>query len=523
MTAFPFLSALTAVPLIGAIAILALRDKQKNHARILALAFSFIALALTLILWHRFDTASGGFQFQEMHAWIPALGADYRLGIDGLGLVMLLLSALVVPMSIAASWQIRDRERLYFSLVLFLQAGLFGTFTALNFFHWFIFWELSLIPAFFLIQLWGGPQRASAAAQFFVYTMVGSVALLLAFLALFHCTGTFDFPRLSELARDGQLVPALAAHFPWHRFTPQHIALLIFGGVFLGFAVKVPLIPFHTWLPSTYAEAPTGTTVLLTGAMSKMGVYGFLRIVLPIFSPQLRSMLTGLLWLAVCTIVLSAFAALAQKDLKRILAYSSINHLGYCMLGIFAVASLAGNPAAITTTALTTTQTAALDGVIFQMFNHGLTASALFWFVALLEARSGGLRGLNDFGGLRRVVPIFTGLMGIALFSSLGLPGLNGFIGEFLIFRGVFPLATWAASLALIGLLVTAIFILTILQRVFSGPLNERWSNMPDLTVTERLALLSPIGLMFALGVFPQLFLGIINSTVMTLVQQVRY
>ena len=518
MTVFPFLSVLTAVPLIGAITMLGLGDKQKSRARILALAFSVIALALTLLLYHRFDSASGQLQFQELHSWIPSLGAEYHLGIDGLGLVMLLLSAVVVPMSIAASWQIRERERLYFSLVLFLQAGLFGTFTALNFFHWFIFWELSLIPAFFLIQLWGGPRRASAATQFFVYTMVGSVTLLLAFLALFHCTGTFDFLRLSDLAREGQLVPALAAHLPWHRLTPEQIALLIFGGAFLGFAVKVPLIPFHTWLPATYAEASTGTTMLLTGAMSKMGVYGFLRIVLPIFAPQIRSMLTPLLWLAVFTVILSAFAALAQKDLKLIFAYSSINHLGYCMLGIFAVASLAG-----TSVALTTAKIAALDGVILQMFNHALIASALFWFVALLEIRSGGLRGLNDFGGLRRVVPIFTGLMGIALFASLGLPGVNGFIGEFLIFRGVFPLATWTAALSLIGLLVTAIFILTILQRVFSGPLNERWSTMPDLTITERLALLLPIGLMFALGVFPQLILGIINSTVMTLVQQVRY
>ena len=194
MTVFPSLSVLTAVPLIGAVTILGLGDKQKSRARILALIFSFIALALTLTLCYRFDSASGKFQFQEMHAWIPALGADYRLGIDGLGLVMVLLSALVVPMSIAASSQIRERERLYFTLVLFLQAGLFGTFTALNFFHWFIFWELSLIPAFFLIRLWGGPRRASAATQFFVYMMVGSVALLLAFLALFQCTGTFDFP-----------------------------------------------------------------------------------------------------------------------------------------------------------------------------------------------------------------------------------------------------------------------------------------------------------------------------------------
>lgn len=518
MTVFPFLSVLTAVPLVGAITILGLGEKQKNRARFFALIFSFIALALTLILWHRFDSAFGEIQFQELHAWIPSLGAEYCLGIDGLGLVMLLLSAVVVTISIAASSQIRERQRLYFSLVLFLQSGLFGTFTALNFFHWFIFWELSLIPAFFLIQLWGGPRSAAAATQFLVYTMAGSVALLLAFLALFRCTGTFDFIRLSELARDGQLLPALASHLAWHSFTPEQIALLIFGGAFLGFAVKVPLIPFHTWLPSTYVEAPTATTMLLTGAMSKMGAYGFLRIVLPIFSPQVRSVLTLLLWLAVCTIVLSAFAALAQKDLKRIFAYSSINHLGYCMMGIFAVVSLSGDSAA-----LTTAKIAALDGVILQMLNHSLTASALFWFVALLEARSGGLRGLNDFGGLRKVIPIFTGLMGIALFSSLGLPGLNGFIGEFLIFRGVFPLATWAASLAIIGLLVTAIFILTILQHVFSGPLNERWFKMPDLTVRERLALLSPLGLMFVLGIFPQLILNVINSTVMTLVQQVRY
>jgi len=514
----PFLSILTVVPLIGGLTILGLGDKQKNRARILASAFSFIALALTLMLCHRFDSASGELQFQEWHAWIPSFGAEYHLGIDGLGLVMLLLSALVVAMSIAASGRVHERERLYFSLVMFLQAGLFGTFTALNFFHWFIFWELSLIPAFFLIQLWGGPQRSSAATQFLVYTMVGSVALFLAFLALFQCTGTFNFLRLSELAQGGQLVPALAAKLTWHRFTPEQIALLIFGGVFLGFAVKVPLIPFHTWLPSAYAEAPTATTMLLTGAMSKMGVYGFLRIVLPIFYPQMRSILTPLLWLAVSTVVLSTFAALAQKDLKRILAYSSVNHLGYCMLGIFASASLAGD-----STATATAKFATLDGVILQMFNHGLTASTLFWFVALLETRSQGSRDLNDFGGLRKVAPIFCGLMGIALFSSLGLPGLNGFIGEFLIFRGLFPLATWAASLALIGLLVTAIFILTILQRVFYGPLNEQWLNLPDLTIAERFALLPPISLMFALGLFPQLVLGFINSTVMKLVQQVRY
>jgi len=513
-----FLTILTAIPLIGGFVILAIGGQSKTLSRSLALISSLIALALTLLIWHRFDPSLSTLQFEELHAWIPAIGVQYHLGVDGLGLLMLLLSAIVAPMSIAASWDLDDRPALYYSLVLFLQAGLFGTFTALNFFHWFIFWELSLIPAFFLIRLWGGSKRAAASTQFFVYTMVGSVALLLSFLAIFQCTGKFDFIELADLARNGQLLPALSGGLGWHTLTPERIAIILFCGAFLGFAVKVPLIPFHTWLPATYAEAPTGTTMLLTGVMSKMGVYGFLRILLPIFYPQMRSLETPLLWLAVATIVLSAYAALVQKDLKRILAYSSINHLGYCMIGIISVVRLTGDDAA-----LANAKVAALNGVMLQMFNHGLTAATLFWFVALIEKRSGGLRGLNDFGGLRKVAPVFCGMMGIALFSSLGLPGLNGFVGEFLIFRGIFPLATWASSLAVLGLLATAIFILTILQRVFAGPLNQRWAQFPDLSTGERLALMPPLALMFVLGLNPQIVLGVINSTAMKIMEQVRF
>jgi NADH-quinone oxidoreductase subunit M len=518
MNGFPSITILTAVPLVGAFCVLAIGTHNKNLARNLALISSFIALAVTLILWHRFNPTSGEFQFEELHSWIPAIGVQYHVAADGLGLLMLLLSAIVVPMSIAASRQTQYNTALYFSLILFLQAGLFGTFTALNFFHWFIFWELSLIPGFFLIRLWGGTHRAAAATQFFVYAMIGSVALLLSFLAIFQCTGKFDFVDLSELARNGQLLTALTGKIAWHSVTPQQIALIIFFGAFFGFAVKVPLIPFHTWLPEAYAEAPTGTTMLLTGAMSKMGVYGFLRILLPIFFVEMRTVTTPLLWLAVATIILSAYAALAQNDLKRILAYSSINHLGYCMLGIVSVVGFTGDDASFATA-----RVAALNGVILQMFNHGLTAATLFWFVALLEERSSGLRGLNDFGGLRKVAPVFCGLMGIALFSSLGLPGLNGFVSEFLIFRGAFPLATWATALAVIGLLATALFILTILQRIFYGPLNQRWSHLRDLTTGERLALLSPIAIMFVLGIYPQLILGVINTTAMKIAQQVRY
>jgi NADH-quinone oxidoreductase subunit M len=516
MNILPLISYLTSVPLLGALVVLLFGKRSAGLARGLALAFAFVALAVAVILWCRFDSSLGGLQFVETHAWIPGLGVQYHVGVDGLGLLMLILSAIVTPMAMAASWQIEGKTSLYFSLLLMLESGLFGTFTALNFFHWFLFWELSLIPAFFLIRLWGGSQRQTAATQFFLYTMVGSIALLVAFLGLFLATGKFDFEDLAELARTGQLVPAISSVLDWH--SPEKIALLLCLGAFLGFAVKVPLVPFHTWLPATYTEAPTGTTMMLTGTMSKMGVYGFLRILLPIFCIQLRLIRTPLLWLAVATIVLSAWAALVQTDLKRIFAYSSINHLGYCMLGVFSILKFTGDDPAFAVE-----KAAALNGVLLQMFNHGITAATLFWFVAMLEKRSGGLRGLNDFGGLRKVIPVFSGLMGIALFSSLGLPGLNGFVGEFLIFKGSFPLATLHASVAVFGLLLTAIFILTVIQRVFSGPLNEKWAGMPDLSRGELLALAPGIALMFVLGLYPQIVIGVINSTTMLLVQQLRF
>jgi len=507
------ITVITFLPLLGGLIVIGLGPERKKSARCLAFAFALGALALALLMWAQFKPSSGELQFEVQHAWIPSLAVQYHVGVDGLGLLMVLLSAIAVPMAMLASWKIEERVPIYFALVLFLQAGLFGTFTALNFFHWFIYWELSLVPAFFLVKLWGGPLRALASTQFFIYTMVGSIALLLAFLAIYISTGKFDFIELAEMGKNGTLASALSVRLGWFDLSTTQLASVIFAGAFLGFAVKVPLIPFHTWLPMAYAEAPTGTTMLLTGVMSKMGVYGCLRILLPIFPEQMRGMLTPLLWLAVITIVCSAGAAFAQRDLKRMLAYSSINHLGFCLLGIFAVAQTNEASSALE-------KAAAMNGVILQMFNHGLTASTLFWFVGFLEQRTGGLRGLNDFGGLRKPAPIFCGFMGIALFASLGLPGLNGFIGEFLILKGAFSLATWATSLSVIGLLITAIFMLTILQRVFNGPLNERWLKLPDLSFKEILAVLPALALMFVLGVYPQFVLGAINSTVVQMVKQ---
>ncbi|HTV05709.1 MAG TPA: NADH-quinone oxidoreductase subunit M [Acidobacteriaceae bacterium] len=515
MNGFPWITLLTLTPLAGATLILLTAGKNRNMARVIAVSASGIALGLTLALWHGFNSASGALQFQERHAWIPTLGVTYHVGIDGLGLLMLLLSAVVVLMSVASSWNCREHGPAYFVLVLLLETGLFGTFTALNFIHWFLFWELGLIPAFFLIRLWGGPLRARAATQFFVYTMVGSVALLLAFLAIYLATGQFDFIDLAQLAHNGQLVPALAQNLHWGHWTSGGIADCIFWAAFLGFAVKIPIMPFHTWLPSAYAEAPSGTTMLLTGAMSKMGLYGLLRILVPIFPEQMQHSLTLLLWLAVASAVLSAFVAWAQTDLKRMFAYSSINHLGYCVLGVLAVLKWTGG-------SLAGEKAAALDGVLLGIFNHALTAAALFWFIAMLEKRSGGLRGLNDFGGLRKVAPVFCGLMGIAIFSSLGLPGLNGFPGEFLIFKGAFPLVTWATALSAIGLLITAVFLLVILERVFLGPLNERWALLPDLSRGERLAMFPALALMFVLGFYPQIIVGMVNSAVVQLVSQLR-
>lgn len=504
------LSLLTVVPIFSGLLVL-LVGSEGSRSHKLSLVLGFLPLLLVGLLWRQFDASSGAIQFIEKHTWIPTLGVDYFLGIDGLGLLMVLLSALVVPFAIAATPSSQHR-RLYFALLHFLQAGLFGTFTALNFFHWFLFWELSLVPAFFLIKLWGGRERSAAAMQFFVYTMVGSVAMLLAFAALFLAANTFDFLKLAELASSGELARQVGTQLAGTGFAKETLMMVLGCGVLLGFAVKIPILPFHTWLPLTYSEAPTTTSMVLTGVMSKMGVYGLIRILLPIFPETLRSILTPLLWLSVATILFSAYAAFAQKDLKRLIAYSSINHLGYCLLGVFVLLQRGD-------ASLFNDRAAALNGVILQMFNHGVTASALFCFVGFLEQRNGGARNLDDFGGLRKAAPVLTGLMGISLFSSLGLPGLNGFVGEFLIFKGALALKPWATAFSTLGILATAIFLLTLYQRVFTGPL-KRHSSWVDLNLGERLTVGPAVAAMFLLGVFPQLLLAISNPTVKRLLTQ---
>jgi NADH-quinone oxidoreductase subunit M len=503
MTDFPLLSLIVFTPWAGAALLGALRRVPGTTARAIGIAFSMATLALTLVALVSFERTSTAPQFVERHAWIAALNVHYHLALDGLSLVLVLLTAIVTPAAMLASWRIERSPRLFSALFLALQGAALGVFLARDFFHWFLFWELSLVPAFFLIKLWGGPASSRAAYQFVIYTIGGSAFMLLGFAALYAATGTLDFGQLAQLAADGTLGRQLAGVHGWWPHA-------VFFGVLLGLAVKVPLWPFHTWLPPAYAEAPTGASMFLTGVMSKMGLYGFIRILWPIFPAQLHAASLPLLWLALGGIVLGAFAALRQTDLKRMVAYSSLNHLSYCLLALFAVSHATGG-------ALPTTEAAAaaLSGTILQIFNHGLSAAALFYCIGILETRAGGRRSLADFGGVRSAAPIFAGLCGIALFSSLGLPGLNGFVGEFLIFRGVFGLTPWAAAIATLGLLATALFLLTFWQRVFHGPrAGAATTTFADLRGIEYGPLIPLVALMFVLGLAPQLLAGLINPLV---------
>ena len=478
------ITALVIIPLVGA---LALYVGSPANARRVALIFNALSAFYALMLWQKFDAAAAGLQVVERHAWIPAIGAEYLVGIDGLSLLLVLLTSLVFPFAFFA----QRLERGACALMLVMQAALYGTFTAQNFVLWFLFYEMSLVPAFLLIKIWGGKNRDRAATKFFVYTFLGSVAMLLAFLGIYFAKGTFDFATLASLGKTGLLTGKLA----W----------LAFAGIFVGLAVKVPLFPFHTWLPDAYESAPTGVSMVLTGVLSKMGVYGFVRLLLPLFPHEIKIVGPWLLALAVCSIVFAALAAWAQSDLKRMVAYLSINHLGYCMLGLFAITARS--------TSSLIDMHAALSGVFMQIFNHGITASALFYFVGLLEQRR-GLRGIDNFGGLMQRTPLLCGWMSVAMFSSLGLPGLNGFIGEFLIFKGSFATAASFTAIAVIGLLVTAIAFARAMQALFGGPLAESCRAFPDLLRSEKLVVVPITLLMFVIGIAPQFVFNIFNTTV---------
>ena len=481
------------VTLTGAVAV---SVAPRGMARLLALIFNAATLLLALGLWRGFDPMTGGLQMIDRHEWIPAIGAQYLLGVDGLSLLLVLLTSLVFPFAFLA----RKADRTFCSLMLIMQASLYGTFTTQNFVLWFLFYEMSLIPAFLLIKIWGGANRDRAAMKFFVYTFLGSVGMLLSFLVIYRSSGTFDFAKLAQTNVQGRLMDVLG------NSTLGFLAVwLVFAGIFVGLAVKIPLFPFHTWQPDAYSEAPTGVSMVMSGVLSKMGVYGFIRLLLPLFPHQFHVLGPWLLTLAVCSIVFSSLAAWAQTDLKRMVAYLSITHLGYCMLAIFAIDPVGSNAHV--------DDTAALSGVFIQLVSHGITAALLFYYIGLMEERR-GKRGIADFGGLMQCAPLFCGWMGLALFSFLGLPGLNGFIGEFLIFKGSFGLAPVAGTVAVIGLLVTAIVLLRAIQALFSGPVAKSCEGFHELTMRENWIVLPFSLLVLWTGIAPGFLFHVINITV---------
>ncbi|HEX7861159.1 MAG TPA: NADH-quinone oxidoreductase subunit M [Verrucomicrobiae bacterium] len=500
------------VPLFLGLFLLA-KDVRGNTGKSLALFSSvFVLLCACAIAARARETAE--FATSESFRWLPAIGLQFFLAADGISSVFLLLTGVVFVMGIFASSPTLDGR--YFGFVLLLESGLIGTFTAQNFLHFFVFWEIALLPAFFLVRIYGGAMRSAASIQFFIYTMFGSIAMLVGFLALYLATGTFNFAEIAAARPAGGFGALLSLRLNGTGLGAQSAGMIIFLLAFLGVAVKVPLFPLHSWLPVTYTQAPTPVTMLLTGVMSKMGVYALIRLILPIFPDEIQRLHQPLLALAVITILYGALAAFAQRDIKQMFAYSSLSHLGYCFLGIFAAAKAGA-------AGLENERAAAINGVLLQVFSHGIIAAALFACVAFLERRGDGLRSYESFGGLRKINPVFAGLMGIALFSSLGLPGLSGFPAEFLIFKGAFSLAPVACGFAVLGLLFTALYLLTFYGRVFFGPLNAKRAAVTDLTSAEIAVLVPAIAITVLVGIAPQLVLAICNPAVTALVQRLKF
>lgn len=487
-------------PLFAAVWMLLMPRLTPKSAGVMAAFWIVFSLVLSCVV--KFSHTS---PVEWSLPWLPDAGISLRFAMDGLSFLFVLLVSLVSLMAVLASLLRGTGDRAYFALILLLHCALVGVFTARHFIPFFLCWEMTLIPAWLLIRQWGGAGAPQAALRFFLMTLGGSAFMLIGFLALQLSLGTMDFDALGQLASRGSIADALGSSFVMVGKSGHTILTAVALAVFLGLAVKIPIVPFHAWLPAAYAEAPTPVTMLLTGLLSKMGIYAMLRIFLPIFPEVLPALAPLLTWLAVVTVLLGAVAALAQTDLKRMLAYSSVNHLGYCALAIAAVAATTTDRSALSS---------ALSGTVLQAFNHGIIASTLFFGVSILETRSRGQRGLNDFGGLRAQTPMLCALFGIAIFASLGLPGLSGFIGEFLIFNGAFALAPGATALSVLGLLLTAVFLLRMMRKVFWGPLKPSLSKWHDLTTSERCTFGFLALLILIPGLFPQILLYFANPAI---------
>ena len=496
------LSLIIFLPLVGGIIILFTSKTNETLLKGIALGASLASFVLSLFMTALFKIG-GGFQFLELGNWIPSLGIHYHLGVDGLSLPLIVLTALLSLLSVAYSWRIELRLKEYLFLFLLLETGMLGVFAALDFFLFYIFWEITLVPMYFLIGIWGGPRREYAAIKFFLYTLVGSLAMLLAILVMYFNAQPHTFNMLTLIEQQPLAAkPVLAA--------------LAFWGFFLSFAIKVPMWPFHTWLPDAHVEAPTAGSVILAGVLLKMGTYGFVRVSLPMLPEAFRIYAPAVAVLALLGIVYGALVAMAQTDLKKLVAYSSVNHMGYVMLGVASAAAAAGIPEKAVAAAT------ALNGAVFEMVAHGIITGALFLIVGVLYDFRAHIRGVDEFGGLGARLPIYTGITMVAMLASLGLPGLMGFVAEFFIFVGSFGIFPYLTVVAVTGVIFTAAMFLWTIQRIFLGPFNERWAGLPDMDTREKISLVPLAVLMVIFGLYPRPLLDVINAAMTTLVGMVR-
>lgn len=497
------------LPALGALVMFFLPSEPKGLHRWIAFITSLLTLILSLVLWMRFDRGAAGFQFQEQYAWYDAIRASFHVGVDGLGLTMVLLTSLLSALAILASFSIQEKVKAYMMLFLFLETGLLGVFMALDMLIFFVFYEVGLVPMFFLIQQWGSPKgerelwggmkvpsRVYASFKFMVYTMGASLGLLLSIQLMGVSIGSYDIPKLLKLWPILQRANNIPLGLP---FTT--VKTIAFWAMTIAFALKVPVWPFHTWLPDAHSEAPTPGSMILAGVLLKMGAYGFLRFILPLYPAEAKQYAGWLAFLAVMAIVFGAFGAYGQDDFKRLVAYSSINHMGFVVLGIAAAAKAIG----------TLDATIALNGAVFQMFNHGLSAAGMFFLVGVLYERA-HTRDLNEYGGLFPLIPVYGGILLFTSMAALGLPGLNGFVSEFLVVRGSWPIFTVYTAIAMLGLLFTGSYVLKGIKKVLHGPLNEKWvGHLTEINARELLVITPLMVLMLQLGIWPTWLLDVIN------------
>ncbi len=491
------LSWMTFFPLVGMAVIAFLPGQRKGLIKTVAAVASAVPLALAVQVYLTFDRGTTAMQFVEKAPWIRAFNIEYFMGIDGLSVPMVLLTALLSFLCVIASWNIDRAVKGYFSLFLLLETGMMGVFCALDFFLFYIFWEVMLLPMYFLIGIWGGPRKEYAAIKFFLYTLAGSVLMLLVMLAFYFnvrdpVTGGHTFNMLHMMDQSN--------HSAWLLGTTVRHILWI--GLFIGFAIKVPIFPFHTWLPDAHVEAPTAVSVILAGVLLKMGTYGILRISYPILPDAALWFAFPLAVLGAINILYGAFCAMAQSDMKKLVAYSSISHMGYVLLGMAAM------------------NTQGINGAVFQMFNHGTITAMLFLCVGVIYDRAHH-RDIDGFGGLALQMPVYASVFSFALFAALGLPGLSGFISEALVFLGAFQTYRTVTIISALGIVIGAAYVLWMLQRVFLGPKNEKYDALPEISPREMFTLV-PIGLIvLGLGVYPMPVLNLMKVTLNHLIKTV--